>query len=330
MGNFPQAKLTEKTRDIAAKAAGFGCEKTYRQAKHVVNHGTPELVSAMDNGAISISAAATLATLPKDEQKAVVAMDENAIRDRIRSARETKQNDIIATANKIKQTRKMQAKAEREEEKTRAMDETPLASDRYQLIHGKMDLAMDLDPESVDFVITDPPYSKEFLPTYQTLGRVAAHVLKPGGLLIAMVGQFHLPEVIQALTQSLTYHWSIAYLTPGGQSPQIFPRKVNSFWKPVFCFANGEYTGPWFGDVVRSNVNDNDKEHHHWGQSESGMSDLMQRFVKPGTTVLDPCLGGGTTGVVALQLGCRFIGYDVDQQAIATTLHRFGKLEDAK
>jgi DNA modification methylase len=45
--------------------------------------------------------------------------------------------------------------------------------------------------------------------------------------------------------------------------------------------------------------------------------------------VLDPFLGGGTTGVVALDLGCRFIGYDVDQIAVGTALNRMREYGDA-
>jgi len=46
--NFPAPK--GDTRDIAAKAAGFGNGKTYEQAKRVTNEAAPELVQAMDEG----------------------------------------------------------------------------------------------------------------------------------------------------------------------------------------------------------------------------------------------------------------------------------------
>ena len=58
--NFPQAESGEKTRDIAAKAAGFGNGKTYEQAKKVSNEAAPELVQAMNEGRASVSAAASL------------------------------------------------------------------------------------------------------------------------------------------------------------------------------------------------------------------------------------------------------------------------------
>jgi site-specific DNA-methyltransferase (adenine-specific) len=68
--------------------------------------------------------------------------------------------------------------------------------------------------------------------------------------------------------------------------------------------------------VLKSAVNDNDKRFHEWGQSESGMADLVERFSAPGDTILDPFMGAGTTGVVAVRSGRRFIGIDLDADAV--------------
>lgn len=71
--NFPQVAAGEKTRDLAAKAAGFGNGKTYEQAKTIVDSGVPELVQAVDSGTVSVSAGAVVAKLPPADQQAVVA-----------------------------------------------------------------------------------------------------------------------------------------------------------------------------------------------------------------------------------------------------------------
>ena len=106
-------------------------------------------------------------------------------------------------------------------------------------------------------------------------------------LVAVMSGQSYLPEVLRRLCEHLTYRWTLAYLTPGGQAVQLWAGKINTFWKPVLLF--GEPT-EWLGDVVSSKVNDNDKRFHTWGQSESGMADLVERLTKPGQPVKLPRL----------------------------------------
>ena len=88
--NFPQRDDGEKTRDIAAKAAGFGNGKTYEQAKAVTNNAAPELVLAMDDGRASVSAAAALLALPKAEQAAAASGDKKSIKQAAKSVKESK------------------------------------------------------------------------------------------------------------------------------------------------------------------------------------------------------------------------------------------------
>jgi len=182
-----------------------------------------------------------------------------------------------------------------------------------------------MEAESVDYIISDPPYPREYLHVYDDLAAFALYALKPGGSLICMVGQSYLPEILKKLTAQLTYHWTLSYLTPGGQAAQLWEKKVNQFWKPILWFTKDEYKGDWIGDVTKSKTNDNDKQHHHWGQSEGGMFDIMQRFLYPNMTVCDPFLGGGTTGVCALRLGCRFIGLDCNSDCVEKSQGRLAK-----
>jgi len=203
------------------------------------------------------------------------------------------------------------------------LDEYAQHANYRLIVAGVAEMDKQLDPESVDVIITDPPYGREYLKDLADLAKLATYVLKPNGWLAVMIGQSYLPEVLQLVClDGLRYHWTIAYLTPGGQSPQLWDRQVNSFWKPVLWFIKGEYKGKWIGDVAKSAVNDNDKRHHKWGQSETGMADLMERLSNPGDVVLDPFLGGGTTGVVALAMGRKFIGSDIRAEEVETSRKR--------
>lgn len=95
----------------------------------------------------------------------------------------------------------------REEKAERKMyiPESEFPSDSFRLFAGDIrDGASDIADSSVDFIITDPPYPREYLPLYGNLRDVACRVLKPGGSLIVMCGQSYLPDVIGTLSDSET------------------------------------------------------------------------------------------------------------------------------
>jgi len=85
--NFPEGS---RTRDLAAKAAGFGNGKTYEQAKAVVENAVPELIEAMDGGQVSVSAAAAIAELPKAEQAVIAKKDAKSIKQAAKKAKAKK------------------------------------------------------------------------------------------------------------------------------------------------------------------------------------------------------------------------------------------------
>lgn len=213
---------------------------------------------------------------------------------------------------------------ERKEAKALVVEYKMMAAQvRFEVLHGDFQTVITVEPGTVDVVISDPPYPAEFLPLWGLVAEHAAKWLRPGGFCALMSGQTYLPQVMAALGEHLDWHWPIAYLTPGGQATQVFPRKVNTFWKPVLVYRNGDgASAEWFGDVAKSDVNDNDKRFHDWGQSESGMADIVKRLSRPGDLILDPFMGAGTTGVAALALGRSFIGCDVNADHVETARER--------
>lgn len=200
------------------------------------------------------------------------------------------------------------------------------------LYHGDFrEVCKSLPPASVDVIITDPPYPEKYLPLYEDLAIAAERLLKPGGSLLVMCGQSYLPEIFRLMDDVLNYQWTFSYQTPGGQSPQIWQAKVNTFWKPILWYVKGKYIGDWHGDVIKSDVNDNDKRYHKWGQSESGISRLTEEFTQLNDVVLDPFVGGGTTGLVALSMSRKFIGIDIDLNVVDSAKDRiFEYLKDAQ
>lgn len=176
-------------------------------------------------------------------------------------------------------------------------------------------------PKQYDFIITDPPYPKEFLSLYEVLAYRTKEWLKPGGLLIAMCGQSYLDEIYAMMSKHIDYYWTAAYLTPGQPTP-LRQRQVNTTWKPLLMFSNGDYKGKIFGDVFKSDGND--KDFHKWGQSVSGMYDIISKICVSGQSILDPFCGAGTTGIAALKHDCFFDGVDVDEQNVKISIGRLG------
>lgn len=294
-------------RSLVQAAATVGAGKNAASAMKSIAARAPEVAAAVERGTIAtVEDARRVAKMPEVERAAVLAKIETG---------ETKN---VKTAERVV----------KREERERRTAEAPVAapSDRYRLLLGDLaEVGAEIADESVDTIITDPPYPREFLPTYEALAKLAARVLKPGGSCVVMCGQSYLPEILALMTPHLRYHWMCAYLTPGGQAVQLWQRKVNTFWKPLLWFTRDEYRGEWIGDVTRSAVNHNDKRFHDWGQSESGMLDVIERFTAAGSLVLDPFCGAGTTGVAALAVGRRFIGIDIDSTALRSTEARLSR-----
>ena len=97
--NSAQFDAGTKTRALAAERAGFGNHQTYRQAKAVVESGSPELVEAVDEGEVSVSAAAEIARQPHDEQREIVARG----RDEIETAKPFTESESVAIGRAIEE-----------------------------------------------------------------------------------------------------------------------------------------------------------------------------------------------------------------------------------
>lgn len=183
------------------------------------------------------------------------------------------------------------------------------------------DLVNHIDAGSIDCIITDPPYPKEYLNCWLELSFIASKLLKPGGIVAAMSGQSYLPEIHAMMSEHLTYRWEMAYLTPGGTLTVWQPR-IMTGWKPVLIYVNGELDreADMLWDVLKSEKQD--KDFHVWGQSVSGLKDIVETVSKPGEVVLDPFCGGGSTGIACLELGRKFVGSDIEMKEVNKTITR--------
>ena len=169
----------------------------------------------------------------------------------------------------------------------------------------------DIPDHSVDIILTDPPYPQEYLPLWDDLGKFAARVLKPTGVLLAYSGQLHLPQVIAMLTKHLRWWWMCAiqhtgasgYIVAGG-------RRVINLWKPLLVLAPKDAPlSTQFRDFIEGGGRQ--KELHNWEQSTDEAVRILQTFGSPDALVVDPFAGSGSFGRAALQAGMRFIGAEI-------------------
>ena len=75
-------------------------ERSVRTAKKVIDQGAPELVAAVEQGDVSVSAAADVSGLPKEEQTATVAQGPDAVKARAREVREKRTAPLPPTQEK--------------------------------------------------------------------------------------------------------------------------------------------------------------------------------------------------------------------------------------
>lgn len=207
----------------------------------------------------------------------------------------------------------------------RDLPEADVEGEGWRLLAGSLEGRLpELEPQSVDLIVTDPPYPKDSLPLWSSLGEWAAKLLRPRGLLIAYTGQLWLPEVLERLGEHLTYGWTFALLMPGGNS-RVMPRHMIQAWKPVLAFSTGTWpSGKWADDVLVSP--ERQKGHLHWEQNAVPAQRLIERFTQPDALVLDPFAGTGTFGVAAVQAGRKFVGVEPDADRFRTAVERLEAL----
>ena len=187
--------------------------------------------------------------------------------------------------------------------------------------------------ESVDLVITDPPWTEDCVCLGEPLGMFVNRVLKPGGSLLMMLGQTTQLRFLDGVRKHIRDEeyrwWQFSYNYRGNRANLIFNRRVATKWNPCWWAAKTAYESErYFPDLIHvdsaefDDVVDSggkDKAWHTWGQSVTGFQKFIQYLTSPGDLVLDPCVGGGASAVAAFRLGRKFIGIDIDPEAIQMT-----------
>ena len=196
-----------------------------------------------------------------------------------------------------------------------------------------------IDEGQADLVLTDPPYPREYSHVWRELGMLSMKALKPGGMLVAILGHYHLPFVLDELRSAgLEYIWLA--IIENHNCPILRAYRAKVTFKPVLVMRRpGDVS---FRSVVTEIWRDNfsiglkakgwtneEKNLHEWAQPVMPMLIPIDAFCPEGGLVVDPFLGSGTTAVACRKIGGgrRFIGCDLDEKALRLSMDRLAQRE---
>ncbi len=117
------------------------------------------------------------------------------------------------------------------------------------------------------------------------------------------------------------YRRPMIWVKPDG-APQLSGDRPAMGYESIVCGWFGVGRSRWNGGGRRGVFTFNKEDpgaknlgHQHPTQKPVGlMCELVNLFTNPGSSILDPFMGSGTTGVAALRLGRKFIGIEIEEK----------------
>jgi hypothetical protein len=301
------SKLETLSLAAACKLVGLS-EDTYRRAKVVEESGVPELVQAMDLGKLSIHAAQALAQASAAEQQECL----------------TKPlDDGRSTARAVKKQLRLIRNVKRRADDVARAVQSPKSDDDIQIHHcpfQNLEQVAGIKPDSVPLICTDIPYTNDFIEQIEDLAAFAERVLVPGGTFVAYLGQHRFNEKLPLLDKHLRFQWlaTSAWEGPGNDVARL---RLISKSLPIVVYSKGRWkpVGKWIDMLL---TNDREKDWHPWQRPLAEIEKFVCFHSRPGDLVVDPCGGGFTTAIACIKNHRRFIGCDIDENAVANGQER--------
>lgn len=180
----------------------------------------------------------------------------------------------------------------------------------------------DLEDESIDLILTDPPYIKEVWEgAYQVLATQGARVLKPSGYLISYCGHINLNHIMRIMDDAgLAYYWFFVQANHGAKC-LVHARHIIAGFKPIIIYQKPPLK-PNNRISLDMITGQRSKAYHCWQQDIHEAIHLLRTFGKAGDLVLDPFTGSGTTLLAAKAVGLSCLGFEIDPGTHAVALGR--------
>ena len=227
--------------------------------------------------------------------------------------------------------------------------------DKITIYHGDcIDVLTGLESESVDLILTDPPYNVSARSPIGSVPRQdgthreirrdfgawdhgwdpmpflaeARRLLRDGGSLVAFTSE-HLfaPYLASGLDHRALLHWRKTNPAPNFRK-QLVRAVEMAVWQTQgagWTFNAGGYRpNVWQGPIINGYLSQNtdEKRWHPTQKPEWLMRAWIELFSMPGDLILDPFAGSGTTLRAAKDLGRRAIGIEVDEEYCKIAVER--------
>jgi len=192
------------------------------------------------------------------------------------------------------------------------------------IIHGEASAQLALMPDSsIDLILTDAPYLVGYR---DRMGRTIANDQNPDGVLPVFP---HMHRVLRDSSYMVLFCgynaidlFSTAWATVGFRTVgQIFWRKsyASSVWHTERRHESAWLLAKGFPAKPQSPVSDvqewtySGNRTHPTEKAVEILTPLIRAYSRPGSVVLDPFSGSGSTSVAAALTGRRFIGIELDE-----------------
>lgn len=217
-----------------------------------------------------------------------------------------------------------------------------------------------IDTGSVDMVLTDPPYGTTHnawdvaIDSAELLSELR-RVVKPDGAILIFNQLPFTCSLINAWPKGYRYSWvyekgnAVGWLNAKkaplrayelisvfyAKAPTYHPQMTDG--APAYIHkTDSALTDNYSSFKIRNYVNDSGKRYPrdvlHWHTQERDLCstqkpvDLLEYFIRTytdkGQTVLDACMGSGSTAIAAYRTGREFIGIEKDADMMRTAHHR--------
>jgi len=180
---------------------------------------------------------------------------------------------------------------------------------------------------SIDLVITDPPYAKKYRHCYRYLADECPRIMKCGASLVFIAPHYLLEWIFEYFKGKLKYRWILNMNQFEGQHARM-AMGIEVMWKPMLWYVKGRYPiGRGFlQDGIKT---DQSKDFHEWEQDLLWCKYYIRKLTPEEGVVLDPYIGSGTAALASMMLNRRFIGVDSDVRGVELSRSRLNCFKTA-